>query len=210
MGTVLVTGGCGYIGSHTSISLVKRGYNVVIYDSLINSYKESYEKILIILKNTNKILVNKISFFEGDLRNKKLLEKLFSDKQKEGNPIFSVIHFAGLKSMEESIRSPLKYWESNVGSTISLLEVMEKYSCHSIIFSSSASIYKPKNIGLLKEEDSLDPLSPYGKTKLTIESILKDLHFHNLEKWRVANLRNFNPVGVHEPMSPSYWVRNLR
>ena len=126
MGTVLVTGGCGYIGSHTCISLVKSGYNVVIFDSLINSYKESYKKILTILKNTNKTFINKISFFEGDLRNKKLLEKLFSEKQKEGNPIFFVIHFAGLKSMGESIRYPLKYWESNVVSTISLLEVMEK------------------------------------------------------------------------------------
>ena len=183
MGTVLVTGGCGYIGSHTSISLVKSGYNVVIYDSLINSYKESYEKILTILKNTNKTLVKKISFFEGDLNNKKLLEKIFSDKKKESNPIFSVIHFAGLKSMQESIRYPLKYWAANVGSTISLLEVMEKYSCYSIVFSSSASIYKPKNIGLLNEDDFLEPLSPYGKTKLTIELILKDLHFNNLEKF---------------------------
>lgn len=200
MGTVLVTGGCGYIGSHTSISLVKSGYNVVIYDSLINSYKESYEKILTILKNTNKTLVKKISFFEGDLNNKKLLEKIFSDKKKESNPIFSVIHFAGLKSMQESIRYPLKYWAANVGSTISLLEVMEKYSCYSIVFSSSASIYKPKNIGLLNEDDFLEPLSPYGKTKLTIELILKDLHFNNLEKWRVANLRYFNPVGAHESL----------
>ena len=95
MGTVLVTGGCGYIGSHTSISLVKSGYNVVIYDSLINSYKESYEKILTILKNTNKNLLKKISFFEGDLNNKKLLEKIFSDKKKKVIQFFPLFILQG-------------------------------------------------------------------------------------------------------------------
>tara|TARA_B100000242_G_scaffold187044_1_gene134509 strand:- start:1205 stop:2242 length:1038 start_codon:yes stop_codon:yes gene_type:complete len=198
LGTVLVTGGCGYIGSHTCISLIKSGYKVVIFDSLINSYESSYKKILKILQNENIDYAQKINFIKGDLRNKKILSKLFLDKQREGEPIFSVIHFAGLKSAGESLKSPLEYWEANVESTLSLLKVMEKFSCHSIIFSSSASVYKPKEFGLLSEEDFLEPSSPYGRTKLTIEKILKDLFTSNSEKWRIANLRYFNPVGAHD------------
>ena len=108
MNTVLVTGGCGYIGSHTCISLIKSGYNVVIIDSLINSYEDTYKKILLILKSENKEFVKKLEFIKGDLRNKKLLRKIFSEKKNQRNSISSVIHFAGLKSMEESIKSPLE------------------------------------------------------------------------------------------------------
>ncbi len=198
MKTVLVTGGCGYIGSHTCVCLLKKGYNIIIIDSLVNSYKSSHLKILEILRNEGKEISNMISFVEGDLRNKKLLSEIFEAKKKEGNPISSVIHFAGLKSIEESIKSPLKYWETNIESTLSLLSVMDKYECYSIIFSSSATVYKPQNLSLIKEEDSLEPLTPYGKTKLSIEFILKDLYASNIKKWRIGNLRYFNPVGAHK------------
>ena len=198
MNTILVTGGCGYIGSHTCISLIKSGYKVVIIDSLINSYEDAYKKILLILKSESKEFVKKLEFIKGDLRNKKLLRKIFSEKKKERNPISSVIHFAGLKSMEESIKTPLEYWEANVESTLSLLHIMDEFDCNNIIFSSSASVYKPKNDALLKERDFVEPLSPYGKTKYAIETILNDLYFSQEAKWSIANLRYFNPVGIHE------------
>ena len=198
MNTVLVTGGCGYIGSHTCISLIKSGYNVVIIDSLINSYEDAYKKILLILKSESKEFVKKIEFIKGDLRNKKLLRKIFSEKKNERNPISSVIHFAGLKSTEESIKSPLEYWEANVESTLSLLHIMDEFDCNYIIFSSSASVYKPKNDALLREIDFVEPLSPYGKTKYAIETILNDLYSSQEAKWSIANLRYFNPVGIHE------------
>ena len=198
MNTVLVTGGCGYIGSHTCISLIKSGYNVIIIDSLINSYEDAYKKILLILKSESKEFVKKLEFIKGDLRNKKLLRKIFSEKKKERNPISSVIHFAGLKSMEESIKYPLEYWEANVGSTLTLLNIMDEFDCNYIIFSSSASVYKPKNDSLLREKDFVEPLSPYGKTKYAIETILNDLYYSQEAKWSIANLRYFNPVGIHE------------
>ena len=198
MGTVLVTGGCGYIGSHTCICLIRAGYKILILDSLINSYKSSYSNILNTLKSEGIDYINKINFIEGDLRDKKLLSRLFSNKQKEGDPIFSVVHFAGLKSIEASIKSPLLYWEANVESTLCLLSVMEKYECYSIIFSSSASVYKPSNFGLLNEKDFVEPSSPYGRTKLTVEMVLRDLYKSSFKKWRIANLRYFNPVGAHE------------
>ena len=159
MGTVLVTGGCGYIGSHTCICLIKAGYKVLILDSLINSYKSSYLKIINTLKSEKIAYINKIAFTKGDIRDKKLLSKLFSNKQKEGDPISAVVHFAGLKSIEASIKFPLRYWEANVESTLCLLSIMEKFECYSIIFSSSASVYKPSDFKLLQEESSLKPSS---------------------------------------------------
>ena len=198
METVLVTGGCGYIGSHTCVCLVKKGFNIVIIDSLVNSYKSSYLKILEILRNEDKELINMIKFHQGDLRDMKFLSGIFANQKKAGIPISSVIHFAGLKSIEESIRSPLEYWNTNIVSTLSLLTVMEQYSCYSIIFSSSATVYKATNSTLLNEDSHLGPSTPYGKTKLAIEIILKDLYLSNKDKWRISNLRYFNPVGVHE------------
>ena len=198
MGTVLITGGCGYIGSHTCVCLLRSGYKIIILDSLINSYKSSYLNIIRTLKSENIEYIHKLEFIKGDLRDKKLLSKLFLKKQKEGDPIFSVIHFAGLKSIEASMKFPLLYWEANVESTLCLLSIMQKYDCYSIIFSSSASVYKPNDFTLLEEGAFLEPSSPYGRTKLTVELVLKDLYESSFKKWRIANLRYFNPVGAHE------------
>jgi len=195
--TILVTGGCGYIGSHTCFCLVNNGYNVLIIDSLINSFDDSFIKIknlLIKEKINNK---GNISFIKGDVRNEAFLDELFSEKEKTRNGITKVIHFAGLKSIYESIKSPLKYWEVNVQGTITLLKVMKKYGCFSIIFSSSASVYKPNSLKLLNETDTLSPSSPYGETKLAIENILKNLYESEKNNWRIASLRYFNPVGSH-------------
>ena len=135
-------------------------------------------------------------FFKGDLRNKKLVfDILVNLKIKRDD---AVIHFAGLKSVEESLDKPLKYWDSNVNTTLSLLEIMDDFECNSIVFSSSATIYKSNEHFKLTEDSIKEPTNPYGHNKLTIERILEDLFISNPKKWRIANLRYFNPVGAHE------------
>ena len=195
MDTVLVTGGCGYIGSHTCISLLNNNYNVLILDSLVNSFN-NVNKIKKIAAINGVDENERIQFIKGDLRDNLLLDDIFNNYIKAKKPIKSVIHFAGLKSIFCSIKSPLKYWDSNVISTLSLLESMQKYGCNTMIFSSSATVYKPNGTNFLKETDLLQPSTPYGKTKLCIEEILRDLSFSD-EKWKIANLRYFNPVGSH-------------
>ena len=196
MDTVLVTGGCGYIGSHTCISLLNTNNNILIIDSLVNSFESSFEKIKEISSRKSAINNERIQFIKGDLRNKQWLENIFSQYAKSNKPIKMVMHFAGLKSILFSIKEPLEYWETNVNSTLSLLSAMQKFDCHTLIFSSSATVYKPNGSNLLKETDPLLPETPYGRTKLCIEQILKDL-FDSDKRWKIANLRYFNPVGSH-------------
>ena len=197
MSTILVTGGCGYIGSHTCISLIENNFKILIIDSHINSAKDSFLRIKAVLNKKGIDLEKRINFIEGDLRNENLLNNIFLKYSQTNNPIRSVIHFAGLKSIKSSIKSPLEYWEMNVSSTLSLLAVMKKYECYSIIFSSSATVYKPKGMHLFNENDPLEPITPYGKTKLTIENILEDLYMSDKKNWKIASLRYFNPVGAH-------------
>jgi len=198
--TILVTGGCGYIGSHICVSLlIDKKNDILIIDSLVNSYKETYSKIKKIFEDKGINCTERIRFVEGDLRDKIFLDNIFYEYSKTKRPIKSVIHLAGLKSIESSLMFPLEYWESNVSSTIALLAIMQKYNCYSIIFSSSATIYKTNFLKSVSEKDLLDPCTPYGKTKLAIEEILKDLFFRGKTKiWRIANLRYFNPVGAHK------------
>ena len=199
METILVTGGCGYIGSHTCISLLEKNYNVLVIDSLINSHKDNYTKVKKILDKKGIDSKDKLKFIKGDLRNKDWLDNIFLQYFESKKPIKSVIHFAGLKSIVSSIKSPLEYWDTNISITLSLLSVMKKYNCFTIIFSSSASVYKTKGVGFLKESDFLDPCNPYGKTKLAIENILEDLFKSDSKnEWRIANLRYFNPAGAHQ------------
>ncbi len=196
MDTVLITGGCGYIGSHTCVSLIENKYNILIIDSHINSFENSFDNIKKVVENKGFKYNEQIQYIKGDIRNKVWLDEIFNDFNKSQKPIKFVIHFAGLKSIYSSIKFPLEYWESNILSTLSLLAVMKKYKCFSLIFSSSATVYKPQGSKLLKETDELSPSTPYGKTKLCIEEVLKDLYESNKE-WRIANLRYFNPVGSH-------------
>lgn len=196
METVLVTGGCGYIGSHTCVALLENNHNVLIIDSLINSSRDSLERIKETVSLKGIKINDNIQLIEGDLRDKLWLENVFSDYLKSDKPIKSVIHFAGLKSVFNSIKSPIEYWDSNIVSTISLLSAMQKYHCFSFIFSSSACVYKPKGFKLLKENDEVKPITPYGKTKLFIEELLYDL-FACDKNWRIASLRYFNPIGSH-------------
>ena len=177
METILVTGGCGYIGSHTCVSLLENNFNILILDSLVNSSKDNLDNIRKTLSLEGVKISDNIRFLEGDLRDKSWLDDVFRDYLKLNKPIKSVIHFAGLKSIYDSIISPIEYWDANISTTISLILTMKKYKCFSLIFSSSASVYAVNGMKLLKETDIVKPETPYGKTKLCIEEILKDLYF---------------------------------
>ncbi len=181
---ILVTGGCGYIGSHTCIELLENNYQVVIIDNLSNSKKGVIDKIK---KITNKDL----TYYEGDVCDKDLLNKIF-DQEK----IDAVIHFAGYKAVGESVKLPLKYYHNNLCSTITLCEVMASHNVKKLVFSSSATVYgSPKTLPI-KEDFPLSTTNPYGTTKLMIEKILKDLYTSDNE-WSIAVLRYFNPIGAH-------------
>ncbi len=199
MSTILATGGLGFIGSHTCTILLEKGKNVLAIDSLENSSESVFFQIQKILSSSNSNNKGKFSFIKGDVRDKDFLREVFIKYKTSGQSIDSVIHFAGLKAVGESVSNPLKYWDININSTLSLLAIMEEFNCRNLIFSSSATVYKPEILLNKKvtEESDLYPINPYGNTKFTIEKILLDLSISRPEKWRIANLRYFNPVGAH-------------
>ena len=172
---ILITGGCGYIGSHTCLKFLEDDYEVIVLDSLENSSYETLKQLIIIGQLKNKDYSNKIKFYKGDLRDKSLIRKVFIDAKLNGNPIKSVIHFAGLKSVSESVEKPLLYWDKNLISTIYLLDVMKEFSCYEIIFSSSASVYGNQTGSLINESFKTNPTNTYANTKLSIEILLRDL-----------------------------------
>lgn len=182
---ILITGGCGYIGSHTAVELLNYGYKLIIIDNLSNSKKNVIDKIK---KITNKDFI----FYKGDVSNKKLLNKIFMD-----NKIDAVIHFAGFKAVGESVKEPLKYYRNNLCSTINLCETMKKFNVKNLVFSSSATVYGKPNKLPIKEDFPLSTTNPYGTTKLMIETILKDIYISDCD-WSIAVLRYFNPIGAHK------------
>ena len=196
MKTILITGGCGFIGSHTCLTLLKKGYKVIIVDSCINSSFKVLKRMRDYLGDSEDLFNQKLDFFKGDIRNKDFLDKIFHKIYEKGNSIDGVIHFAGLKSVKESIRDPLLYWEFNVMGTITLIKVMEKYLCKNLIFSSSATIYGIKNSRKITENSNISPTNPYGNTKVAVEKILNDLS-KSSKDWRIFSLRYFNPIGAH-------------
>jgi len=183
---ILVTGGTGYIGSHTVVELIKQGEDVVIVDNLINSKDDILDKI-------KQITGIRPKFYKIDILNEVELERVFKE-----NTIENVIHFAGLKAVGESVKEPMMYYYNNVSGTLSLLRVMTKYNCKKIVFSSSATVYG--NPGIPKYVETMKrgiPTSPYGTTKVMIEKILEDVYKADNE-WNIALLRYFNPIGAHE------------
>lgn len=183
--TILVTGGCGYIGSHTCIQLIKQGIDPVIIDNLYNG-KE------IVLDRIKKITGKRPRFYQGDIRNKDLLDTIFKE-----NNIKGVIHFAGLKAVGESVRKPLEYYDVNVYGTINLLDAMKKANVKKFIFSSSATVYGSQPIiPYIETMETGEPTQPYGRSKLFIEKILQDLSIAD-QDWSITILRYFNPVGAH-------------
>lgn len=185
MEKILVTGGAGYIGSHTAVELLDSGYGVVIIDNFYNSKPEAIE-------NIKKITNKNFAFYEGDVRDKNILRVIFNEHK-----IDAVIHFAGYKAVGESVEKPLMYYRNNIGCTLSLLEVMQEYNCKKIVFSSSATVYGEPERLPIDELCRLAVTNPYGATKLYIEGILKDLYISDND-WSIAILRYFNPVGAHE------------
>lgn len=183
---ILVTGGAGYIGSHTLISLHEAGYDFIVYDNLCNSSEKSLERV-------EKIINKKIIFEKGDIRDEKRLEEIFKTYD-----IDSVIHFAGLKAVGESVEKPLKYYDYNINGTQKLLEIMQKNNCKKIVFSSSATVYgDPASTPIKEEFPTGATTNPYGRTKYFIEEILKDLYISDND-FKIVILRYFNPVGAHE------------
>jgi len=198
MNSILLTGGSGFIGSHTCLFLLELGYRVYVIDSYENSSPESLRRVLKILKTNKKSFDDNLHIFKGDLRNKSLLENIFNISIESGNSIKSVIHCAGLKSVKESIKSPTKYWDCNVISTLNLIQTMTKFNCKNIVFSSSANIYDDQlSYKPLDEETNINPTNPYGKSKYVIEQLLKDVFISSPKEWRIINLRYFNPIGAH-------------
>ena len=197
MKNILVTGGCGYIGSHTVLSLLEKGYFVYVLDSNINSSKAVIERLIEIISQKDKSKMNNLKFYKGDIRCIENLEEVFSNAIKENHKINEVIHFAGLKSIEESIKFPYLYWENNVVGTINLINVMDKYDCKTIIFSSSATIYENSSKDKISEDALINPINPYGRNKSTIELFLNDIYESDPKNWKIINLRYFNPIGAH-------------
>lgn len=182
---ILVTGGAGFIASHTNVELLNAGYDVVVVDNLVNSSRESVARV-------EELTGKKISFYEEDLLNEKAIDAIF-----EKENIDSVIHFAALKAVGESCKIPLRYFDNNLTGTLNLLKVMEKHGVKSIVFSSSATVYgKPESVPI-REDFPLSVSNPYGRTKLIIEDMLRDIYKSDNE-WDIALLRYFNPIGAHE------------
>ena len=183
--SILVTGGAGYIGSHTCVEMLNSGYDVIVIDNLDNSNEEA-------LKRVEKITGKSVKFYKEDVRDKAALRKIFSE-----NKIEAVIHFAGLKAVGESVREPIMYYDNNLISTIYLLEVMNEFGVKKIVFSSSATVYGVATEMPLVEGMPLGAINPYGRTKYFIEEILRDLYVADKE-WSIALLRYFNPIGAHK------------
>ena len=182
---ILVTGGAGFIASHTNVELLNAGYDVVVVDNLVNSSRESVARV-------EELTGKKISFYEEDLLNEKAIDAIF-----EKENIDSVIHFAALKAVGESCQIPLRYFDNNLTGTLNLLKVMEKHGVKSIVFSSSATVYgKPESVPI-REDFPLSVSNPYGRTMLIIEDMLRDIYKSDNE-WDIALLRYFNPIGAHE------------
>ena len=182
---ILVTGGTGYIGSHTVIELINSGHNAIIIDNLSNSKIEIIDKI-------EEITKVKPKFYKGDVCDKKILEKIFAE-----NNIDAVIHFAGYKAVGESVDNPLKYYRNNIDTTLTLCEVMNKYNVKKIVFSSTATVYgNSKELPYVETMNTGNTTNPYSSSKFYIEGILKDLYISDNE-WKIFLLRYFNPVGAH-------------
>ncbi|MBB5408207.1 UDP-glucose 4-epimerase [Paraburkholderia sp. HC6.4b] len=184
-GTILVTGGAGFIGSHTCVELLNGGYDVAVIDNLVNSKREAVRRV-------EKITGRAVSFYDDDARDAAALQRIF-----DAHPITGAIHFAALKAVGESVAKPIEYYANNVGSLLTLLGVMRDRNVKQFVFSSSATVYGVPKSSPIDESFPLSATNPYGQSKLIAEQILRDLEVSDAS-WRIATLRYFNPVGAHE------------
>ena len=197
MNKILITGGAGYIGIHTSLVLLEKGFNLVLVDSFSNSSKKSIERLEKITTSNKKFKNSKFEFYEGDIRDINFIRNVFEKSKLSGTLINTVIHFAGMKSVAESILRPNLYWDVNVYGTIQLLKIMNEYECKNFLFSSSATVYSPQETSPLYEDFATKPIDPYGKTKLSVENILKNYNDVQNDDLNIISLRYFNPIGAH-------------
>lgn len=182
--TILITGGTGYIGSHTAVQLLEADYQVIMLDNLSNSKADVVQRV-------EKISGKKVSFIQGDIRDEQCLHQVF-----QNNPIDAVIHFAGLKAVGEGQSQPMRYYENNVSGSLSLFQAMQSFGVKTLLFSSSATVYGDDGVGKYHEQSALSPSNVYGQTKYMVEQILRDIQASDAS-WRVGILRYFNPVGAH-------------
>jgi UDP-glucose 4-epimerase len=182
--TILITGGTGYIGSHTAVQLLEADYQVIMLDNLSNSKADVVQRV-------ERISGKKVSFIQGDIRDDQCLHQVF-----QNNPIDAVIHFAGLKAVGEGQSQPMRYYDNNVSGSLSLFQAMQSFGVKTLLFSSSATVYGDDGVGKYHEQSALSPSNVYGQTKYMVEQILRDIQASDVS-WRVGILRYFNPVGAH-------------
>ena len=191
MAQLLMTGGAGFIGSHTSLVLLEAGHELLVFDDFSNSNPIALDRVRELAGPEAALRLHQM---QGDIRNPSDLKQAFNNASSE---IDAVIHFAGLKSVGESVEKPLQYWDVNVNGSRCLLETMEAHDCHTIVFSSSATLYGYPEVVPIPETASIAPINPYGHTKAAVEQMLTDLHTSSPNIWRIACMRYFNPVGAH-------------
>ena len=197
MARLLVTGGAGFIGSHTCLVLLKAGHDLIVLDDYSNSSPIALERVCALDKLDHNASKTRLKVWQGDIRDPLCLEALFSRAKSEEAPVEAVIHFAGLKAVGESVREPLRYWDVNLTGSRCLLAAMNNHGCHTLVFSSSATLYGyPKDIPI-PESAPIQPINPYGHSKAAVEQLLHDLAASAPNQWRIACLRYFNPVGAH-------------
>ena len=190
MARLLITGGAGFIGSHTCLVLLQAGHELVLLDSFVNSSPIALDRVA-------ELAEHPVQLVRGDVRDAALLNRLFEDASASGQPFEAVIHFAGVKAVGESVAKPLHYWDVNVCGSRSLLTAMDAHGCRTLVFSSSATLYGYPETMPISESAEIQPINPYGHSKAAVEQILRDLSASAPEHWRIASLRYFNPVGAH-------------
>ncbi len=190
MARLLITGGAGFIGSHTCVVLMKAGHELVVFDSFANSSPIALDRV-------TELAGRPLQLVEGDVRDAAMLDRLFTDAHASGQPIEAVIHCAGLKAVGESVAEPLRYWDVNLCGSRTLLAAMDAHGCRTLVFSSSATLYGYPETVPISEAAPIQPINPYGHSKAAVEQLLRDIATNAPKRWRIASLRYFNPVGAH-------------
>ena len=197
MARLLITGGAGFIGSHTCVVLLQAGHDLLVLDDFSNSTPLALERVSALAQLDAQSSKDRLQVRRGDIRDQACLDNLFAQAAIEGAPIDAVIHFAGLKAVGESMREPLRYWDVNLTGSRCLLAAMDAHGCRTLVFSSSATLYGyPKDVPI-PESAPIQPINPYGHSKAAVEQLLQDLAASAPNQWRIACLRYFNPVGAH-------------
>ena len=199
MTQILITGGAGFIGSHTCLVLLQEGHNLIVLDNLSNSSPVALERVATLagLSSSADDREGRLQLIRGDIRDRACLDQIFSQAKTIGQPLQAVIHFAGLKAVGESVREPLRYWDVNLTGSRCLLAAMNDHDCRTLVFSSSATLYGYPNSVPIPESAAVQPINPYGHSKAAVERMLQDLAASSPNQWSIACLRYFNPVGAH-------------